>query len=311
MVNLMTDTRTEALWIDFPKTLPEFEKRFPDESACYDYLLKLRWEYEPVCPQCGCQKTWKHHGRKLFECSQCGHQTSLTANTLMASSKKPLKLWFRAIWEVSTRKNGVSGKDLQRILGFGSYQTAWTWLHKIRKAMVRKDHAPLRGEVEMDEGFIGGKGADKSITLVGVEPGGRIRLKQVSSNTEAAISGFAEREIDEQAQVRTDGLASYNARSLGKRSHKKTVQTQAQRKYKDDLQHCHWAIANLKRWLLGTHHGAVSPKHLQSYLDEFTFRYNRRKTKGVGRLVARALEQVVIQPPLNYKTLVRQPELCG
>ena len=114
----------------------------------------------------------------------------------------------------------------------------------------------------------------------------------------------------ETAQATTDGLASYNANSLGERRHEKVVQTPGQKQQKDALQHCHWAISNLKRWLLGTHHGAVSAKHLQAYLDEFAFRYNRRKTKGVGRIAARVLENLVAAKPISMRQLIDDTEPC-
>jgi len=309
-VNQMSEINHEVLWTSFPKTLPEFNQRFPDEASCRDYLLQVRWGGQPTCPRCGCEKTWVVHTGKHFECASCGHQTSITAGTLMNGTRKPLSVWFRAIWEVCVHKQGISAKDLQRVMGFGSYETAWTWLHKIRRALVDQTRRPLTGVVEMDEGFIGGKGSAKSIALVAAERGGRIRFAQAPSNDQGSIKRFVDQEIDEQAIVVTDGLASYNDQTLSDRPHAAVVQDKLEKQAKDSLQQCHWAISNLKRWLLGTHHGAVSGKHLQAYLDEFTFRYNRRKTQGIGRLAARTLQFLVQHSPLTRRDLVENTQAC-
>jgi transposase-like protein len=191
-------------------------------------------------------------------------KTSLTSGTLLAGTRKPLRAWFRAIFEISVHRHGISAKDLQRIMGFGSYKTAWTWLHKLRRALVRPDREPLAAMIQLDEGLVGGKGSDKSMVLVGVETGGRIRLAHADNNDEVSIKSFVDGQVAEDASVVTDGLASYNPRGLGERPHEMTVQTRREKQEKDALQNCHWAISNLKRWLLGTHHGAVRAKHLQS-----------------------------------------------
>ncbi len=147
----------DALWRDFPKTLPEFEARFPDEEACRVYWMELRWNGHPRCALCESERVWRLSGRSRIECADCAHQTSITSGTLLHGTRKPLKLWFRAALEMSVRKNGVSAKDLQRILGFGSYETAWTWLHKIRRGLLRPDRHPLAAVIQLDEGFVGAK----------------------------------------------------------------------------------------------------------------------------------------------------------
>ena len=300
----------DELWKNFPKTLPEFNKRFPDEASCTQYLLQVRWNGRPICPKCGGEKMYSLRCGKQFECAGCTHQTSLTAGTLMSGTRKPLLMWFRAIWEVCVHKQGISAKDLQRILGFGSYETAWTWLHKIRRAFVDPKHEALSGVVEMDEGFVGGKGSAKSVVLIAAERGGRIRMQHARSNDKASIKPFVDHEIDEHSLMVTDGLASYNREALSGRLHAQVVQDKRKKQLNDCQQQCHWAISNLKRWLLGTHHGAVSDKHLQSYLDEFTFRYNRRKTHGAGRLVARTLQFLVNHPPLTRRKLIDDTRAC-
>ena len=300
----------EALWRDFPKTAEEFNTRFPDEAAARDYLIRCRWNGVPACAKCGSTHVWPERGGTLFECADCRHQTSITSGTLMHGTRKPLRTWFRAIFEVCVRRNGISAADLQRILGFGSYETAWAWLHKIRRALVREKRYKLDGCAQVDEAKIGGKGADKEMIVVAAEQNGRVRMVHVPGNHAEALKVVADAEISEKTEIKTDGHKGYNKTSLGGRSHHAKVQSKAEKQVCDHLQLCHWAISNLKRWLLGTHHGGVRPKHLQSYLDEFAFRYNRRHTCGPARLVARCLEGIVARPPMTLRQLIDNTEEC-
>lgn len=306
----MAHDHHDALWRSFPRTLLEFEERFGTEEACRAYLATCRWNGRPRCRHCDSDRLWVERGGALYECAQCGHQMSLTSGTLFHGTRKPLKLWFRAIWEVCVHRHGISAADLQRILGFGSYQTAWTWLHRIRRAMVRENREKLTGGMQVDETFVGGKGSDKEAVLVAAEEGGRVRLVHVPGNHEECIEHAVDTEIGTQASVKTDGHAAYNARTLDGREHEAKVQSAEEKSDDDHVQLCHWTAAGLKRWLLGTHHGAVSAKHLQSYLDEHAFRYNRRRTKGVGRLVARCLETMIARPPITMHQLVNDTHPC-
>jgi transposase-like protein len=307
----MTDGRNEDLWRNFPKTAPEFERRFATEDDCRAYWVEARWGGVPSCAKCESTRVWPERGGTLFECADCGHQTSLTSGTLLQGTRKPFKMWFRAVFEISSRRNGISAKDLQRIMGFGSYETAWTWLHKLRAALVRPDRAPLSEHVQIDEGFVGGKRGGKSMVLVATETtDGRVRLAHAENNDEATLKRFADAHVEPAADVTTDGLASYNKKSLGERLHEPVVQTKAERQVHDTLQGVHWTVSLLKRWLLGTHAGAVKPKHLQAYLDEFAFRHNRRKTKGVGRIAARTLQQLVVCAPMTMRMLVTETLPC-
>jgi transposase-like protein/Zn ribbon nucleic-acid-binding protein len=302
----MTRKSPEDLWRDFPKTAQEFERRFATEDDCRAYWIEARWGGKPACARCQSTRVWTERDGFLFECADCGHQTSLTSGTVLEKTRKPFKTWFRAVFEIGARRNGISAKDLQRILGFGSYKTAWTWLHKLRAAMVRSGSAPLGPFVQIDEALVGGKGGPhKELVLVAAEADGRVRLAHAANNDEGTLKRFADGQIAADAEVVTDGLASYNKKSLGERSHDKRVQTKAERRAADALQRCHWTISLLKRWLLGTHGGAVRDKHLQAYLDEFAFRHNRRKTKGVGRIAARVIESAVAKPPLPMRALVK------
>ena len=307
----MTQDTPDELWRDFPKTAQEFEARFATEEDCRAYWIKARWGGEPACAKCQSKRVWTIRGGTTFECAQCGHQTSLTSGTLLEKTRKPLKVWFRAVFEISTRRTGISAKDLQRIMGFGSYETAWTWLHKLRTAMVRSDSEPLGPLVQIDEALVGGKGGPhKELVLVAAEANGRVRLVHALNNDAATLKKFADGQIATEAEIVTDGHAGYNKKSLGERPHEAVVQTKAERRENDAVQGCHWTIALLKRWLLGTHAGAVRDKHLQAYLDEFAFRHNRRKTKGVGRIAARVIEHVVAQPPRPMQAIVKQTIRC-
>ena len=307
----MTDARKHDLWRNFPKTAPEFEARFATEEDCRAYWIEARWGGKPACAACMSERVWPERGGTLFECAACGHQTSLTSGTALQGTRKPFKMWFRAVVEISSRRNGISAKDLQRIMGFGSYETAWTWLHKLRAALVRPGREPLSRHVQIDEGFVGGTRGGKSMVLVATETtDGRVRLAHADNNDEATLEQFAHEHVARAAAVTTDGLASYNSKSLGARPHQGIVQTKAERRVHDTLQGVHWTISLLKRWLLGTHAGAVKPKHLQAYLDEFAFRHNRRKTNGVGRIAARTLGQLVVSAPMTMRKLVDETLPC-
>ena len=302
----MTERNQDDLWRDFPKTAMEFEARFATEADCRAYWIEARWGGEPACAACQSTRVWSERGGFLFECAECGHQTSLTSGTLLEKTRKPFKMWFRAVFEISSRKNGISAKELQRIMGFGSYKTAWTWLHKLRAALVRPGREPLGQHVEIDEAFVGAKRAGKSLVLVATETDGRVRMAQAENNDAETLKRFADAEIAPDASVTTDGHAGYSAKSLGERSHDAIVQTKAERAEDDALQRAHWAISLLKRWLFGTHGSAVSFKYLQAYLDEYVFRYNRRGTQGVGRIAARTIEQLVAHAPLTMHQIINE-----
>jgi ISXO2-like transposase domain/Transposase zinc-ribbon domain len=304
----MTQASPDDLWRDFPKTAPAFDARFATEEDCRAYWIEARWGGKPACQRCGSTHVWPLREGTLFECADCEHQTSLTSGTLLEGTRKPLKVWFRAVFEISAHRNGISAKDLQRIMGFGSYETAWTWLHKLRGALVRPEREPLAANVQVDEALV--KAGVNELVLVASEAGGRVRLAHVENNDTDTCKLFAAGQIAPDARVVSDGHAGYNAKSLEKRTHEPKVQTKAERAENDVVQGCHWTISLLKRWLLGTHAGAVRDKHLQAYLDEFAFRHNRRKTKGVGRIAARVIEQLVTRPPRTMRALVDETWRC-
>lgn len=300
---------------DFPKTLMEFESRFSTEKACLEYLIQLRWPDGFVCPSCGRQKAWQTE-RMLFHCSGCGRQTSVTAGTVFQGTRKPLQMWFRAMWWVTSQKSGASAKGLQQSLGLGSYQTAWAWLHKLRRAMVRPGRDQLSGLVEIDETYVGGpeerpgRGAEsKTLVVIAVEKQGRslgrIRMAVVSEATRDELCGFVERCVAAGSTIRTDGWQSYRTLKNRGFTHERILQQRSMQEPTELLPGVHRIASLLKRWLLGTHQGAVSRAHLPYYLDEFTFRFNRRKSKSRGKLFYRLLEQATAIDPTPYKALIK------
>ena len=203
---------------DFPKTATEFEQRFATEADCRAYWNQARWGGKPACARCGSTYVWPIRAGTTFECRDCDDQTSLTSGTLLEKQHKPLKVGARAVFEISTRRTGISAMDLQRIMGFGSYKTAWTWLHKLRAALVRPEREPLGPFVQMDEALVGGEGGPhKELVLVAAEADGRVRLAHAETNDKATLKRFADGQVAPDARVTTDGLASYDGDSLGER----------------------------------------------------------------------------------------------
>ena len=302
--------------VDYPRTLQEFDDWFATEDKCANYLMRLRWPQGFSCPGCGSQTSWLT-ARNLLHCKQCHRQTSVTAGTVFEGTRKPLRVWFQAIWYLTNQKLGVSALGLKRVLGLGSYQTAWTWLHKMRLAMVRPGRDMLSGHVEVDETYIGGaeegvrgrKTVTKSIVIIAIEVHspkgfGRIRLRQIPDVTGPTLIGFIKDVVSAGAIVSTDGWSAYNGLSALGYQHKRRVQSGS-----DDPAHVvlpgpHRIASLLKRWLIGTHQGAVRDEHLDYYLDEYTFRFNRRSAKARGLLFHRLVEQAVQIKPTTYRGIV-------
>lgn len=296
----------------YPDTQKELEERFSTEEACREYLEQLRWPDGFVCPCCGMNKAWKLNSG-LFNCSGCGKQTSVTAGTIFERTRKPLVLWFRVIWWVSSQKNGASALGLQRSLGIGTYKTAWTWLHKLRRAMVRPGQDRLSGTIQVDETYVGGKkrgkrgrGAEgKVLVLILVEKqgrkAGRIRLRCIEDASAKTLSAAVKENVDKGSHIETDGWSGYNELSNIGFDHEKLRPEGVVGE--DLLPLCHRQAALLKRWLLGTHQGAVSHSHLDYYLDEYTFRFNRRTSRHRGLLFYRLLQNAVKITPTPYKKI--------
>lgn len=300
---------------EFPRNLAEFDARFPTEEACREFLFRLRWPDGFRCPHCNATKGWALRGERV-ECSGCGKQVSVTSGTILHRTRKPLRVWFQAMWWICTQKTGGSAKGLQRLLGLGSYETAWTWLHKLRRAMILAAREPLEGPVEVDEGYIGGEEAGvrgrqsfkKAALAVAVEvPSkerrgiGRVRLLHVPDFSAGALLPFVCDNVQDGGRVITDGWDGY-AKLKDAGYHHEVRLGGAEL-----LPHVHLVISLLKRWLLGTHQGAVRPKQLQYYLEEFTFRFNRRKSHHVGKIFYRMLQGVGASAPLSYRAIADRP----
>lgn len=299
---------------DYPQDLLDFERRFSTDAACREYLAQLRWPDGFRCPRCG-------HGRACpirvtyLQCAGCRHQASVTAGTIFQDAKKPLRLWFRAIWYVTSQKNGASALGLQRILGIRSYVTAWTWLHKLRRAMVRPGRDRLRGVVEVDETYLGGleegvsgrETTRKALIAVAAEEDGagigRIRLRHIPDASACSLHTFVLASVEAGSVVHTDGWEGYNGIEEFGYKRKTTVLARRRKKPHELMPRVHRVASLLKRWLLGTHQGAISHEHLDYYLDEFTFRFNRRTSGNRGKLFYRLLQQAVQTTPAPYSTL--------
>ena len=299
---------------DYPRSVGEFEKQFSTEEQCREYLARLRWPDGFKCPKCGDSRGWRV--KALMECQGCGRQTSVIAGTIFQSTRTPLVSWFRAMWYVTSQKNGASALGLQRVLGLGSYETAWTWLHKLRRAMVREGRDKLSGWVEVDETWIGAleegvagreKGA-KALIVIAAEangPGiGRIRMRPIQDASAGSLHCFVQDSIVTGSTIHTDAWQGYVGLEKEGYQREITVLRGRRKEASTLLPRVHRVASLLKRWLLGTHQGAVSHQHLIYYLDEFTFRFNRRTSKSRGKLFYRLVQQAVSTGPSTYDQMV-------
>lgn len=296
--------------------MQEFDEWFPSEEACAAYLFGLRWPDGFVCPACGKTEGWLT-ARRQMRCVGCQRQTSVTAGTVFEGTRKPLRVWFHGAWHVTSQKVGASALGLQQVLGLGSYQTGWSWLHKLRRAMVRPGRDLLSGRVEVDETYVGGEeegvagryAEKKAIVVVAVEVHqpkgfGRIRLHQIPDVTGESLVGFVRQVVLPGSVILTDGWNGYDSVPRHGYTREKTVLSESGDPAHVALPGVHRVASLLKRWLMGTHQGAVSNKHLDYYLDEYTFRFNRRKSKARGLLFYRLLQQAVQIGPMSYRQLI-------
>jgi transposase-like protein len=295
---------------EYPRSIMELERLFSTVEDCRAYLARLRWPDGFRCPRCGGTETWPIR-TVLLQCTNCKYQASITAGTIFQDTRTPLTVWFRAMWWVTSQKNGASALGLQRVLGLKSYETAWTWLHKFRRAMIRPGRELLSGRVEVDECYIGSPEDDlrgrgnvaKTLIAVAVEEDGRgigrVRFRQIPDASAGSLNLFIKESVDLGSVIHTDGWKGYSsAGSLGY-THEVTVLKGKEENASELLPRVHLVISLLKRWLIGTHQGAVSHKHLDYYLDEFTFRFNRRKSANRGKLFYRLAQQAVAIEPVT------------
>ena len=298
---------------EYPRTAIELRDWFPTEQACREYLVRLRWPDGVACPDCGTREVWSMTP-PFYRCARCSYDFTVTAGTLFADTHKPLRLWFEAIWYVTNQKSGASALGVQRVLGLGSYRTAWNWLHKLRRAMVRPGRDRLSGVVEVDETFLGGPrpgkrgrgAAGKTLVLVAAQADGRkigrIRLTRIGDASAASLEPAVRQAVEQGTRIQTDDWLGY--RGLSALGYRHDVIQPAAELGQNLLPRVNLAVSLLKRWLLGTHQGAVRPSHLDYYLDEFTFRFNRRTSRSRGLLFYRLLHQAVTLKPVLAKDLV-------
>ena len=303
----------ELIIEDFPMSEIEFEKRFSTEQACMNYLADMKWPEGFCCQRCGHREYWIS-AKRLYICTRCESGFSLTAGTVMHGTKKPLTYWFKAMWWFTTRKSGVNAVNLKELLGLGSYQTAWTWLHKLRRCTIRQSRERLSGNVEVDEFFIGGqkpgkrgRGANgKTIVLAAVEKKGnrfgRIRLQIVPDCCGDVLEQFVGMNVIPGSCVRTDGWKGYNFASK-LYAHDKVIASQTVDK-NSVLPGVHMVASLVKRLMLGTFQGRFGPEHLQSYMDEYVFRFNRRTSRNIGKKFMRIAQQVSSSTKTTYRQIV-------
>lgn len=301
---------------DYPNTYREFVEMFPDDATCAAFLVRLRWPEGFICPACKTASTPWNESRGRLACPICRHQTSVSTGTIFDKTRTPLTTWFEAAWHVSSAKNGMSAKTLERTIGT-SYQVAWMMLQRFRVAMVNTDRKQLSGDVEVDETFVGGeehggkrgRGTTKSIVVIAVEIKqpkgfGRVRMRHIPDASGESLLSFVREVVTPGSVVRTDGWSGYN----GLLDYGYTRDIIAQSSSGDpahvSMPGVHRVASLLKRWLLGTHQGSVLSNHLQSYLEEFTFRFNRRTSRSRGLVFRRLLEQAVITGPVTQTDII-------
>lgn len=297
--------------IDYPNTYREFVTMFPDNEACAKYLRELRWPDTFICPACGIKKEAWSQTRNRMVCPACRHQASITAKTIFDKTRTPLTTWFEAAWHMTTAKNGMSAKTLQRTLGT-SYRVAWVLLQRFRVAMVRPNRSFLTANVEVDETLIGGvkqngkrgRGASKNIVVIAIEVKspkgfGRVRMRHVPDASGDSLVPFVRDTVKPGTVILTDGWGGYNDLPKHGYRRKKITLTDSGDPAHVSLPGVHRIASLLKRWMMGTHQGSFDPEHLQGYLEEFTFRFNRRTSRSRGLVFRRLIEQAVATGPIT------------
>lgn len=281
----------------YPVDVIDFQDMFPTDEACYEYLRLVRWPDGFVCPSCESGEYWqmKHH---VLRCKNCRGDISVTAGTIFQDLRKPLRLQFQAMWYIVCQKQGVSALGLKNILGLGSYQTAWAWLHKLRTAMVRPGRERLSGTVEVDEVFIGGAHSGKR----GRGAQGKVLVLVAVEQTVAEL-------VELGSTINTDGWTGYAQLAEKGYSHKVLVhpKQKSAEPGEDPTPLVDLVASLLKRWLLGTHQGGQQFSHLHYYLDEFTFRFNRRTSSSRGQLFYRLVQQALEVRPAPLASLKATP----
>lgn len=306
----------------FPRTVLDFQRRFPTEEACEAYLAECRWPDGFACPRCGHGKAWTRSTRRLRECAGCGYGVSTTAGTILHRTRTPLLVWFWAAFLMIIDKRGLSALGLQRQLGIARYETAWMILHKLRRATVNLNRTKLRGTVEVDEAWIGGRqpggrtrgrareGRRAALVVLALEVEndvpGRLRARLVPDDTAASLVGFVQDVVEVRSVIVTDGFPGYLALPEAGFYHERIAGGDGAA-FLNPVPHLHHTIGNLKSWIIGTHKG-VSRHHLAAYLDEFVFRHNRRTNLGAAFQTLLGLG--TSREPTTYATITGAQDLA-
>jgi len=306
---------------NYPENFEEFIDRFSTEKDCINYISEVRWPSGFSCPHCNNKKAWITN-RGLYHCSNCRKDTSITAGTIFQGTQKPLRLWFHVMWLMMAQKTGVSALNLKDNMGFGSYQTIWGWLHKLRSVMVCANRDLLKGAIEVDETYIGGqksgkrgRGSEgKALVVVAVEGTeyidkdgkekktlDRVRFRCIEDASSENLIPFICDNVKKKSKIITDGWSGYNKIKTKNYIHEKIVDIGDS----EVLPHVHLVISLLKKWLQGTHQGSIKQQHLQLYLDEFSFRFNRRLSTHRGKLFFRLMQQAVTNQAPGIKELYK------
>ena len=304
----------------YPRSVGEFQAWFRTDADCHDYLDWLRWPAGFACPSCGHGERWSLGDRRIM-CARCGSRTSVTAGTIFERTRTPLTVWFTASWLFATGKDGISALSLKRTLEFGSYQTAWAILHRLRSVLARPGRDRLMGTVEVDETYIGGEEpglrsgrarGKKVLTGIAVEVHdpkglGRCRMGPLANASAGSLHAFVADHVEPGARVITDGWGGYLGLEQLGYLHDRRSQRAARARGEDPhelLPTVHRVASLVKRWLLGTHQGSVGDAHLPGYLNEFVFRFNRRRSRSRGLVFFRVLELAVAHAPVSYHDLI-------
>lgn len=306
---------------DYPRNFTEFIEWFHSEADAWSYVARLRWPDGFSCPSCGNGDAWLTD-RYLYVCTKCRKQTSLTAGTVFERSRLSLRQWLYAVWLVAGEKRGVSAKSLQNALGLVSYEAAWLALHKIRLAMTKTSPDLLSGVVEVDESYIGGvspgkrgRDTDKAILAVAVErlgygkkskrvKLGRVRIRVIPDTKRRTLEEFVSDVAAPGAIIHTDAKKEYDRLDQLGYEHVVSNQKDSPHPAHVNMPGVHRVASLVKRWVLGTHQGGLARQHLDAYLDEFTFRFNRRASRNRGLVFYRLLQQCLSTRPLTRETIV-------
>ncbi len=306
--------------LHYPRSVGEFQAWFGTDGDCLDYLEWLRWPGGFTCPSCGYAGGWRL-GDGRYECAGCHGRTSVTAGTIFDRTRTPLTVWFTACWLFATAKDGISALSLQRSLEMGSYQTAWAMPGRLRSVLVRPGRDRLAGRVEVDETYTGGEEpglrggrarGKKVLTGIAVEVKepkgiGRCRMALLADASSASLHPFVTGHVEPGATVITDAwMGYYGLAGLGY-AHQRRSQRAARARGDDPgelLPAVHRIASLARRWLLSTRQGSVEEAHLQSYLDEFAFRFNRRRSRSRGLVFYRLLELAAGHDPVRYRNIV-------